>query len=89
MTKFWGDGASWAVDEQEHVHEAGYLKLDASRARADLGWTPHLHLETALEWLVKWYRAWQAGADMQAFTLAQINSYEKLLENGTEPKANR
>jgi CDP-glucose 4,6-dehydratase len=79
MTKFWGDGASWAVDEQEHVHEAGYLKLDASRARADLGWTPHLRLETALELLVQWYRAWQSGDDMHAFTLAQIAAYEALL----------
>ena len=79
MTSFWGDGASWFLDQQESVHEAGYLKLDASRARADLNWTPHLNLETALEWLVKWYRAWQAGADMNAFTLAQIAAYESLL----------
>lgn len=79
MTKFWGDGASWFIDEQEHVHEAGYLKLDASRARNDLGWTPHLNLETALEWLVQWYRAWESGTDMHAFTLTQIAAYEKLL----------
>jgi CDP-glucose 4,6-dehydratase len=80
MTNFWGHGASWVLDEDPSVHEAGYLKLDASRARADLGWTPHLHLETALEWLVQWYRAWQSGEDMHAFTLAQIAAYESLLE---------
>jgi len=79
MTSFWGDGANWFIDEQEHVHEAGYLKLDASKARADLGWIPHLRLETALEWLVQWYRAWQAETDMHAFTLAQIDAYEALL----------
>jgi CDP-glucose 4,6-dehydratase len=79
MAAFWANGAKWVLDPDPGVHEAGYLKLDASRARADLGWTPHLHLETTLEWLVKWYRAWQAGADMQAFTLAQINAYEALL----------
>jgi CDP-glucose 4,6-dehydratase len=79
MTRFWGDGASWALDQQEHVHEAGYLKLDASRAKNDLNWTPHLNLETALDWLVQWYRAWQSGADMHAFTLAQIDAYEALL----------
>jgi CDP-glucose 4,6-dehydratase len=79
MASFWANGAKWVLDPDPGVHEAGYLKLDASRARADLGWTPHLHLETTLEWLVKWYRAWQAGADMQAFTLAQINAYEALL----------
>jgi CDP-glucose 4,6-dehydratase len=79
MTTFWGDGAKWVLDPDPGVHEAGYLKLDASRARADLAWTPHLHLETALEWLVQWYRAWQAGADMHTFTLAQIAAYETLL----------
>jgi CDP-glucose 4,6-dehydratase len=79
MTEYWGDGASWVLDEDEHVHEAGYLKLDASRAQADLGWTPRLHLDTALELLVQWYRAWQSGADMHAFTLNQISAYESLL----------
>jgi CDP-glucose 4,6-dehydratase len=79
MTAFWGDGASWFLDEQEHVHEAGYLKLDASRAHADLAWKPRLHLETALRWLIEWYRAWQQGADMYNFTRAQIAAYEALL----------
>jgi CDP-glucose 4,6-dehydratase len=79
MTQFWGGNASWVLDSDESVHEAGYLKLDASRAKADLAWTPHLNLETALEWLVAWYRAWQSGADMQSFTLAQIAAYESLL----------
>jgi CDP-glucose 4,6-dehydratase len=79
MTSLWGDGAAWVLDPDPGVHEAGYLKLDASRARADLAWTPRLHLETALEWLVLWYRAWQSGADMHAFTLGQIAAYESLL----------
>lgn len=79
MTGFWGNGASWVLDPDPGVHEAGYLKLDASRARHDLDWQPRLRLETALEWLVAWYRAWQSGEDMQAFTLKQIREYEALL----------
>jgi len=81
MTGYWGDGAKWVLDvpEASSVHEASYLKLDASRARADLGWAPRLGLETALEWLVQWYRAWQSGAEMHAFTLTQIDTYESLL----------
>ncbi len=78
MTRFWGGDASWTVDPAPQVHEAGYLKLDASRARAELAWQPRLRLETALEWLVNWYRAALAGDDMQAFTLAQINAYTAL-----------
>jgi CDP-glucose 4,6-dehydratase len=85
MTEFWGHGASWVLDEDSSVHEAGYLKLDASRAKADLSWTPKLRLETALQWLVQWYRTWQespAGSkDMQAFTLTQIATYESLLKS--------
>jgi CDP-glucose 4,6-dehydratase len=79
MSAFWGNGAAWINDPDPGVHEAAYLKLDSSRARADLGWTPHLRLETAIEWLVQWYRAWQTGANMHAFTLAQIAAYEALL----------
>jgi CDP-glucose 4,6-dehydratase len=79
MTRFWGDGASWYLDQQEHVHEAGFLKLDAGRAHADLGWKPRFQLETALQWLVAWYRAWQSGEDMNSFTLHQIEKYDALL----------
>lgn len=79
MVGFWGDGASWVLDPDPGVHEAGYLKLDASRAKADLGWAPRLNLETALQWLVEWYRAWQHGTDMHDFTVKQIQQYEGLL----------
>ncbi|MEO6983202.1 MAG: CDP-glucose 4,6-dehydratase [Edaphobacter sp.] len=79
MTRYWGNGASWILDEAESPHEAGYLKLDASRAHADLHWTPRLNLDAALDLLVQWYRAWQSEADMQALTLAQIAAYESLL----------
>ena len=79
MTTFWGDGAAWVLDPDPGVHEAGYLKLDATRARTELDWQPRLSLETALHWLVDWYRAWQRGEDMHAFTLAQIASFEALI----------
>jgi CDP-glucose 4,6-dehydratase len=88
MTSFWGDGASWVLDEDHGPHEAGHLRLDASRARHDLGWTPLLRLETALEWLVQWYRTWQASPNrsseagaMHEFSLRQIAAYEQLLAN--------
>jgi len=84
MTKFWGDNASWTLDPDPGVHEAGYLMLDASRAREELSWRPRLHLETALEWLVAWYKAELTSEDMRAFTLAQIAEYE---EKGPGPRA--
>ena len=80
MTAFWGNGVSWHIDDAPSPHEAGYLKLDSSRAHADLGWTPQLRLQQALELLVSWYRAWQSGSDMHALTLSQIEQYRSLLK---------
>lgn len=79
MVQVWGDGARWTLDSDPGAHEAGYLKLDASKARAELGWHPSLHIGTTLEWLVNWYKAQQHGEDMHAYTLQQIADYEALL----------
>jgi CDP-glucose 4,6-dehydratase len=75
MARRWGGEATWFRDGNPTVHEAGLLKLDSSKARAELGWQPRLRLDTALEWLVDWYQAWQSGTDMQSFTLKQIGAY--------------
>ena len=80
MARRWSNGASWITDDAETVHEAGYLKLDSSKARAELHWLPRLKLQTALEGLVDWYRAWDGGADMHAFTLDQIEAYEATMQ---------
>ena len=57
--------------------EAVTLKLDATKAREQLGWTPHWDLEASLDATVAWYGAYRAGADMRAETLAQIAAYER------------
>jgi CDP-glucose 4,6-dehydratase len=80
MAKAWGEGASWLLDPDPGVHEAGYLRLDASRAKHELGWIPRLDLASALDLLVQWYRAESAGQAMRAFSLAQIAAYEALID---------
>ncbi len=80
MTRRWGDGARWVTDDSESVHEAGYLKLDSSKARSELHWLPRLRLQTALEWLVDWYQNWHHSADMRAYTLEQIDAYRALMQ---------
>ncbi|HTX76838.1 MAG TPA: CDP-glucose 4,6-dehydratase [Terracidiphilus sp.] len=79
MSRLWGKNAYWNLDGATHPREAYFLKLDTSRARALLGWQPVLPLSEALEWIVEWYRACQAGADLASFTLAQIERYEERL----------
>jgi len=78
MVSLWGSGSSWIRDNSPSVHEAHYLKLDSSKARTEIKWRPRLNLETALEWTLRWYRQFQAGADMAAETRAQIARFEQL-----------
>ena len=69
------DGAQWSTDRQEQPHEAGFLSLDSSKARAVLGWVPRWDLETALSKTLEWHAAWRSKADMTAFTSRQIQTY--------------
>jgi CDP-glucose 4,6-dehydratase len=71
----WGGGASWKTDSVEGPHEAAYLKLDCSKARARLGWRPRWSLDDALGRIVDWQRARDSGGDMKAFSLRQIQEY--------------
>jgi CDP-glucose 4,6-dehydratase len=74
--ELWPQDLRFVLDEGPHPHEARYLKLDSSRARARLGWRPLLGLDAALEATVGWYRELHAGADMRAVTVRQIEAFE-------------
>lgn len=74
----WGAGASWRLDDNPQPHEAHYLKLDISRAKAELGWAPRWNLAQALEKTVEWYRAHGEGRNMRDASLAQIRAYEEI-----------
>lgn len=75
-----GRGVSgWKSTSEESLHEAQSLSLDSSLARRHLGWRPRWDLERALKRTVEWYAAQEAGANMTAFTLAQIAEYEAAL----------
>ena len=38
LVQMWGNGASWIRDAVPSVHEDHVLRLDASKARVELGW---------------------------------------------------
>lgn len=72
----WGANSRYEIDSGDHPHEAHYLKLDCSKAGMRLGWNPRWSLNTALEAIVEWTRAYCAGGNMQDISLQQINQYE-------------
>jgi CDP-glucose 4,6-dehydratase len=78
LVQLWGPPAHWELDTRSHPHEARFLRLDCSKAAAELGWRPRLRLAQGLEWLVEWHRAHAAGADVRALCLDQIARFEAL-----------
>ncbi|MDP3285427.1 MAG: hypothetical protein Q8M56_13435, partial [Desulfobacterales bacterium] len=65
----------YQIDGGVHHHEAGYLKLDSSRARSKLGWNPVWSLETAIDETVEWTKAYNDGKDTRQVCLDQIARY--------------
>jgi len=76
MSELWPGALRWSVNEGPHPHEARYLKLDSSRARAHLGWRPLVGLDEALASIVGWYRALEERQDMRAVTVGQIEIFK-------------
>jgi CDP-glucose 4,6-dehydratase len=74
LAELWPERVEWTVDDGPHPHEAHYLKLDSSLARARLGWRPPAPLEAALAATANWYREFESGADMRQVTLDQLAS---------------
>jgi CDP-glucose 4,6-dehydratase len=75
MAAAWGNGAAWELDGEQHPHEAHYLKLDISKAKARLDWRPRWNLAKSLDQIVSWQKAWLAGENMKLMCLEQIESY--------------
>lgn len=78
LAKEWGMQQAANIDSGEAVHEAHYLKLDISKARARLQWEPRWNLGQALGHIVTWHKAWLAGQDMHQLCLAQIQLYNRI-----------
>lgn len=65
----WGDGL-------EGPHEAGYLALEISKARKELGVSPRWTLSEAVDHTLNWYRNLTLGIDARSLCLADITDYE-------------
>jgi CDP-glucose 4,6-dehydratase len=76
ISELWPQELRWALDDGPHPHEARFLKLDSSRARAHLGWRPLVGLETTLASIIDWYRELREGADMRTVTMRQIETFQ-------------
>ena len=54
--KFWPGGKFKSANKGKHLHEAGLLKLDISKAKKELNWHPRWNSDKAIERTIVWYR---------------------------------
>ena len=73
--------SSWKLDTDSSPHEAGFLKLDISKAKSKLGWKPVWELNHTLDRIIFWHKAWLNKEDMQAICLTEIKEYMKDMNN--------
>lgn len=71
----WGTDASWKLDKNNNPHEAGFLKLDCSKAANRLKWQPKWSLEETLEMIGNWHKNFLMDSDIKKECLKQINKY--------------
>ena len=69
-------GASFSIDRNPQPHEASYLKLDCSKAKARLGWHPRWSLDHTITKIVEWTKVHENGGNIREVTLRQIAEYE-------------
>ncbi|MDR3217845.1 MAG: CDP-glucose 4,6-dehydratase [Dysgonamonadaceae bacterium] len=75
LCNLWGEDASYEIDTNPQPHEATCLKLDCSKAKTRLGWYPKWDIETAINNIVEWTKAYKQGVEMRSFCEKQILQY--------------
>ena len=76
--KNWGGSASWEMDSNPNPHEAGYLLLDSTKARAELGWHDRLDFSSTIEWTMEFYKAVTQGSSSRDLLENQVSRYFSL-----------
>lgn len=70
-----GVGLSWECIQEKGPHEANYLKLDCSKLRSRLGWSPRWGYRKMLEKTVEWTDGYIRNADVFEIMSRQIREF--------------
>ena len=71
----WEDCPGWKLDDGANPHEARFLKLDISKAKDKLNWTPKWNLESTIKRIVDWNTAFNRQENMREHCINEIKSY--------------
>lgn len=75
ICEYWGENAAYKIDTNPQPHEANYLKLDCSKAKAELSWFPHWNIDQTLKSIVEWNKHRIYGENVREICSRQINHF--------------
>ncbi len=75
LCSLWGNESRWKIDETPNPHEAGTLKLDITKAKHHLGWTPTWSLDVTLEKITRWHKKFLMGECMKSAVQEQLTEF--------------
>ena len=70
----WGSGEYQIEQEANQPHEAGLLKLDISKVKSELNWTPKMNAQETVKFTLDWYKNYSENY-ITDFTLTQIKIF--------------
>lgn len=80
MCEKWIGSRGYMIEEGNHPYEASYLKLDCSKAKKQLNWSPRWNLDQALDQIIEWTAAYKNGSDLRSESFSQIEKYQNSTE---------
>lgn len=79
ICELWDDGAHYEIDTNPQPHEANYLKLDCSKAKAELDWHPNWNIQKTLESIVEWNKSFANRENIREVSIKQIIEFFRTL----------
>ncbi len=65
----------YMIDKTKQPHEAHYLKLDISKAKKELNWTPRWTVNSALDKICQWTKAYKNKENIREVCIKQIEDF--------------
>lgn len=65
----------WVNQYDGGPHEANFLKLDCSLAKATFGWKPRWDVKTTMEYICQWTNIYMQQGDVVRETERQIQAF--------------
>jgi CDP-glucose 4,6-dehydratase len=75
ICKKWGNNASYIIQKDALNHEAHYLKLDCSKSKHYLSWSPRWRIDFALDKVIEWNLAYRDKKNLRDLSLNEIKEF--------------